>query len=521
MSCRDCRLAGLIEREAGYLELLFQQVLQQLRATWRRRWWVLPIAWLVCLAGWGYITTLPDSYSSSSRVFVNTDSVLDPLLRGMTVRPNSEQRVRMMTQTLLSDSNLEQIAREADLDVLMERDDVSGLVGMLRGINFNGSRRNNIYTISFSHSNPEIAYRVVRQTVDLFMEQGLGGTRNDITASSDFIQRQINRYADLLSEKEAELRNLRRNHPEIIGDGQELQTRIENERELLEDARLEREVLRERIQALQARLEKAGEGSEEQPSGYSNPDLEARISRLEQQLDDLQRSYTEAHPDVKQTRRVLEDLREQRQQEVAAYQASNSGKGGDGGGSSPLEMELLEAQSQVAALDTRIKRRAEQLAELEEKAKQVPQIESKYRSLQRNYEVLQESYRQLLSRREQAMLSGYVASETEAVDFRVLEPPRRPNSPASPNRPLLASGVLVAGLASGGGFAFLLAQLRGTVMSPGRLGELTGRPVLGQISRVRTPQHRQRRRLEMLVFFLALSALLAAYAGVLWYFTSG
>lgn len=499
------------------MEQIFQEILQQMRATWRRRWWVLPIAWLVCLSGWGYITTIPDKYSASSRVFVNTESVLDPLLRGMTVRPNAEQRVRMMTQTLLSDSNLEQIAREADLGVLMERDDVSSLVGKLRGIDFSGGQRNNIYTISFSHSNPEIAYRVVRQTVDLFMEQGLGSTRTDITASRDFIQRQINRYEELLRDKEAELQGMRREYPQIIGEGQGLHQRIEHERELLEDAKLEREVMRERIQALQARLEGSGEGDDEQLAGYSNPDLEARINRLEQQLDDLRRRYTDAHPDVKQTRRVLSGLREQYRQEAEAYVAGNSGN--KQGGESPLERDLLEAQSQAEALDTRIEEREKQLAKLEEKASQAAQVESEYLSLKRNYEVLQESYRQLLNRREQAMLSGYVATETESVDFRILEPPQRPTSPASPNRPVLASGVLGLGLAAGGGFAFLLAQLRGTVMNPGQLGELTGRPVLGQISRTRTQQHRRRRRMEMLVYFVALSALLAAYAGVLWYFT--
>ncbi len=500
------------------MEQLVQEVLHQLRATWRRRWWILPIAWLVCIPGWAYIHSIPDTYEASSEVYVDTDSVLDPLLSGMAVRPDADQRMSMMTSTLLSRDNLQEIAQAADLDVLLGQDDVDALVGSLQGIDLRG-RDQNIYTISFTHRDPEVAYRVVRETGNLFMERGLGDPRGDLVSSREFIENQLGRYAEQLRDKEEELEEFRREHSDVLLAGGDFYSRLESERERLDDAKMELEQARGHYDNLVAQIEGDGDqpGLGQSPE-YENPELDQRISNLESELDELRRTYTDAHPDVEHTRRVLEDLREQRDQEAADFSeellASPVDRLSLGNPNNPLRLELAEAESRVASLETRVEEQQERVEELETVSDDVPEIQSAYNRLNRDYEALQSSYDQLRDRLEQAVLAGEIESGTDSVDFRVLEPPQQPTSPAAPNRPLLASAVLVLGLGAGTGFAFLLAQIRGTVASPGKLGEVTSRPVVGQITRVRTPAHRRRRRLEMAVFFSATSALLVAYGVV-------
>lgn len=493
------------------MEHLFQELVQQLRATWRRRWWILPVAWLVCVLGWAYIFTLPDTYQVSSRVYVNTQSILTPLLRGMTVRPDVEQRIRMMTTTLLSNSNLQQIARKADLDVLADTGSTGELVEMLRkGIELSGES-NNIYTISFQHENPEIAYRVVRETGDLFMERGLGSSRLDLVSSQQFIERQLERYEEKLRAKEKEIERFKQENSAYLSGEGSFYDRLERTRQRLEQARLKRKEARQRVQSLRSQLEE-GDSAESRVAAYSNPQLEERINRLKTQLDQLRRRYTEQHPDVAQTQRILKELRAQLEREAQEY-AENPDAVAPG--DSPLHMALSEARSQVAALQTRVEEYRSRVERLEKAIGRVPQVESEYTALTRNYEALKDSYRRLLEKHEQAVLSGHVESETSSVDFRVLEPPQRPEEPAAPNRVGLASAVLVLGLGTGSGLAFLLAQIRGTLVGMSQLAELTGRPVLGQVSRVRTPVHRRRRRMEMLVFFSTIAALLVVYAAVM------
>ncbi|MFP4147093.1 MAG: XrtA system polysaccharide chain length determinant [Halorhodospira sp.] len=494
------------------MEQVVQEFWHQLRATWRRRWWILPIAWLVCIPGWAYIHTLPDVYKAASEVYVNADSVLDPLLSGMTVRPDAEQRVNMITSTLLSRDNLREVAREADLDILLGYDGIDRTVTDLQDINLEAGENNNIYTISFSHQDPEVAYRVVRETGDLFMERGLGDSRMDVTSSRDFIEKQLERYKGRLRNKEEEVEEFRRKHPEVLLNDGDFYSRLESERERLDEAEMEYEQARSHYDNLLARLE----GDDGRPN---TPELDARISDLESELDELRRRYTDQHPDVKHTRRVLEGLRAEREQQVEKLnEGLITSPVNRLGPDHPLQPELAEVESHVASLQTRVEEQRERVEKLESIAEEVPEIESRYNRLTRDHEVLQNSYDELRDRLERAVLTGEVQEGGNSVDFRVLQPPEQPSAPSAPNRPLLASAVLILGLGTGTGFAFLLAQIRGTVATLDKLGGVTGRPVVGQVSRVRTPAHRRRRRMEMLIFFGATSALLIAFAVVVVYF---
>ena len=505
--------------QAVGLEQLYKDIIQYLRAIWHRRWWIIPFAWVICLGGWAYIHTLPDVYQSSSRVYVNTQSVLDPLLRGMTVRPDTDQRMRMMSATLLSNDNLREIARQSDLDVLLGQDNEQALINTLRGgIQLRSQGRDNIYTISFAHRDPEVAYRVVRETSNLFMERGLGDSRTDLLSSQTFIERQLGRYAQLLRDKEEEIEAFKREHVALLSAGGNYYARLERAREMLEQTRLEREEHLRRVETLQARVAE-GLSSLPRENSFSDPRLDERINRLQSQLDEMRRHFTDSHPDVIQTRRILADLEEERRNnaELAMSEGGLELSGID----SPLRLALAEAESRAAAMDTRVNEHERRVANLEALVDQVPAIESQYTALTRDHDVLQQSYRQLLSTRERAVLTGTVETETAAVDFRVLEPPQRPSSPAAPDRPLLASGVLLLGLGAGTGVAFLISQIRGTVAAPAQLAGLTGRPVLGVVSRVRTPTRYRRQRREIAVFTLALIGLLAAFFGALSLYSGG
>ncbi|TVS16658.1 MAG: lipopolysaccharide biosynthesis protein [Gammaproteobacteria bacterium] len=499
------------------MEKIFQELLQHARATWHRRWWIVPIAWVVCLAGWAYIQTIPDVYASDSRVFVNTQSVLDPLLRGMTVRPDAQQRLQIVTRTLLSRDNLEQIARQADLDVLTGNQDRDSQVNMLRsGLRLDGGQRDNIYNVSFRHQNPEVAYRVVQETVNLFMERGLGDTRLDLTSSQAFIERQLEIYEQQLAAKERELEQFRRENTRFLSGGGDIYSRLESTRQQLRQAQLELNEAERSMQAL------AGHSSGAARALYENPELSRRISNLEGELDSMRLRYTDVHPDVISTTRVLSELRERREQEAAAFAANPRAmleQGGTAGES--MRLTLAQAESRVASLRARVQEFENRVAELEADVDRALEVESESTALNRDYDVLKRSFDQLLQSRERAIMSGQVETMTDAVDFRVLEPPRRPSSPASPNRPALASAVLILGLGAGTGFAWLLTQLRNTVHNTRQLASVTGRPVLGFVAKVDTPMRRHRRRSELLIFSAATSGLLLVFAGIMIAYATG
>ena len=93
-------------------------LLRYARGTWRFRWWMLGVAWVVCVVGWSIVAKLPDQFEASARVYVDTSSVLRPLLKGIAINTgDTQQKIFMMTRTLLSRPNLEKVMRMTDLDL--------------------------------------------------------------------------------------------------------------------------------------------------------------------------------------------------------------------------------------------------------------------------------------------------------------------------------------------------------------------------------------------------------------------
>ncbi len=102
------------------------------------------------------------------------------------------------------------------------------------------------------------------------------------------------------------------------------------------------------------------------------------------------------------------------------------------------------------------------MAQLSAKQADEPGVAAEQARLNRDYEVLKDQYDKLLADREDVKLRSDVASKTDAIKFRVIDPPSDPRVPIAPNRPLLLALVLIVGIAGGIGAAFAKAQLQTT-----------------------------------------------------------
>src|SRR3954447_17622485 len=82
-----------------------------LGATWRYRWYGLAAAWVVCLCGWFWVASTPNSYESTAEVYIDTHGLLNPLLRGLAITNDPNQEISVMLQMLITDPTLERILR--------------------------------------------------------------------------------------------------------------------------------------------------------------------------------------------------------------------------------------------------------------------------------------------------------------------------------------------------------------------------------------------------------------------------
>ena len=86
-----------------------------LKQTTTRRVAFTAAAWLVAVLGWLYVFAVPDNYEASSRVFVDTRTVLRPALQGLALNEDLNAELNYVRQALLAGPQLQKIAQEAGM----------------------------------------------------------------------------------------------------------------------------------------------------------------------------------------------------------------------------------------------------------------------------------------------------------------------------------------------------------------------------------------------------------------------
>jgi polysaccharide chain length determinant protein (PEP-CTERM system associated) len=515
---------------------LKRQLLHYAWLAWRRRWLVLAIAWPLCAIGWIGVTTVPDKYVASARIYVDTETLLAPLLKGIAVDVDMNQQIEVMQRTLLSRPNLEKVVRMTDLDLGLrtaeERDRLLSRLAATTVVRPEGVH--NLFTVEYSNGNPTIAYAVVQALLTIFVEANLGNSRRDMEQARRFIDDQIRSYEAQLATAEQRLAEYKREHLELTDGAGTVGARLDAARARLLQLRGELEDANTRRSALRAEFERVPEFIEQDGAPQvvingerrSPTELETRILQLQKTLDDLQLRYTDQHPDVIAARRMLAELKDQQDKMGAAAAA-----GADAAATHPafgtpvkqkvanqvhaqIQLKLIELESDIQTLERRVTEQQGEVDRLVELSNSAPGAEAALASLNRDYTVLKRNYEEMLARRESAKLSQNLDSSSEKVEFRIVDPPVKPLSPSSPNRPMLLTAVLVLALGAGLAVPLVLAQFDESCCTVRMLRETVGHPVLGGITVVLSPRERRRAAASAGAFMAGMAALLLAYGVV-------
>jgi hypothetical protein len=180
-----------------------------------------------------------------------------------------------------------------------------------------------------------------------------------------------------------------------------------------------------------------------------------------------------------------------------------------------MQIAVSHAEAEVAARQAVVNEYRERIKQLEGAVDRVLRVEGEQAQLNRDYQILKRNHDELVGRLEAARLARKADTRSETVRFRVIDPPRVPAKPSAPNRLLLSSAVLLAGLALGAAVAFLLGQLRPTFDERKLLNEVTGLPVLGSVDMVWTASQMRARQMRNLSFLASIFGLVAVYGLVM------
>jgi polysaccharide chain length determinant protein (PEP-CTERM system associated) len=503
---------------------LVRQVISILRGTWQQRWIGLAVAWIVGAVAAVVIVRMPDKFEASARIYVDTQSLLKPLMSGLAIQPNVEQQVNILSRTLISRPNVEKLIRMADLDLnVKSKEQQESLIdGLMKSLEIKSAGRDNLYTLAYRDSERERAKRVVQSLTSIFVESSLGDNRKDADSAKRFIEDQIAVYQKKLEEAENRLKEFKLRHIGVeSGEGRDYFSRMGELNTALNQARLELREAENSRDALKRQI--AGEepvllaDTPDAASGVALPEIDGRIETLKRNLDSMLQRFTDEHPDVIGTRRVIKDLEEQKREQIAARKAAAGPhvSASSSLNSNPVYQQLkvshAEAEANVASLQTRVAEYDSRYNRMKASMQMVPQVEAEFAQLNRDYDVHKKNYEQLVARRESASMSGDMEKASVGAEFRLIDPPRVPDKPVAPNRLLLFPLALVGALGAGAFASFAASQLRPTFFDLRMLREVSGMPVLGSVSLITNERIKRRERRGLIGFMTGVLMLIGAY----------
>lgn len=243
---------------------------------------------------------------------------------------------------------------------------------------------------------------------------------------------------------------------------------------------------------------------------------QARLRDRQTALAELRKRFSPQHPDVAALEKEVELLARE-----ADRISANNATSRDAAAESPdnpayinLTTQLAQARLEIEAKERLLADLSNKYAEYRQRIEDTPGVEQGFIDLQRRYDTLKTSLRDLSARQQNAKEAMDIEKGELGEKITMLEMPVIPERPFKPNRVLLF--MLSLFLAGGAGLlaGMVVESIDPTVHGPQEATSVTGLPLLGIFPTVQTAEERvvsfKRRRATLVlclgVLVLALGA---------------
>ena len=446
----------------------FDTVLQVAK---RRKWLILIPALVVGTIAAAVVALLPNLYRSETLILVVPQRVPESYVRS-TVTTRIEDRLQAISQQILSRTKLEQIISDFNL-YPKERADkelMEDIVEKMRTRDIDiDVIKGDAFRVSFQANDPRVAMRVTEKLGSLFIDESYRDREVLANGTNEFLSTQLDEARRQLVLNENKLQEYQRLH------NGELPTQLEANMQGQHNAEMALQTLgeslnrdREQRLLLERRVNDIVEAPEEPKV---NPEklkdeiaqsLEDELKVQEAALVAVEMKLKPEHPDVRKQRRAVEDLRAR----VAAQNLDKNLSSRPTGAAVLMDpakrRKLIDARAELDNLDRQIQAKIAEENRLrglvsmyQARIEATPVRESELAALTRDYETLQMSYRSLLQKKEESQISANLERRQIGEQFKIIDPARMPEKPASPDRPRLYLIALLAAIASGLGAAAL------------------------------------------------------------------
>lgn len=493
-----------------------EQVLNVLTMMWQRKWWALAGIWAVGIIGWIIVASIPNVYESKARIYVDTETLLKPLLQGLSAESDVKSQALLMQSTLLTRPNIERVIRDTDLNLEITDDkSMENLVlALMKNVKIM-SNGDNLFEISYRNADAKLSQKIVQAFLNIFVENNLGDNRIDSQNARGFIEAQLKQYQDKIQEIEKKIADFKGKNAIYIGN-QTYSTQLDQTRTDIQTITAELGNLKAGLADMQEQEKTLppfvnGSGGDQKsgPRG-TLASLEDRIHQTEESLDQLMLQYTPEHPDVVSTNRILKKMKEEHKDivdkvsrgeiddSIIVEQVPNPVI-------DEIRKKIADQQTTIAVKENDLNRLTGQLEQLQKVSIEAPQVEAEYSDLVRDLGLYEKNYQDLLAKRESVAI-GQAAVATQTNQFRIIDPPTVPLTPVAPLRFALYLAVILVAIGGGGLVSYLKVELEDTFVSLTQLREEYSQLVIGSVSMLDL-HHEEVDEKKMRIIFVGLCIL--------------
>lgn len=279
----------------------------------------------IALIGAAITVMLPPVFRSTATILIEQQQIPEDLVR-TTISGYADQKIKVISQRVMTRSNLLQIIQKFDLYAdLQKTEPMEVVVGKMRAAidletvsaevvdprSGRPTQATIAFTLSYKSISPSLSQRVTNELVSLYLNENLRSRAQLTSEASSFLESEAEKLNQQINELEKQLANFKQrnttNLPEMSILNQQLVARVDDD--LLETDRALYTV-KDRIIFLTSEL---GRVTPESPgvgeNGERVPNAIERLRALESRYVKLLALYSPGHPDVVRTQKELEGLR--------------------------------------------------------------------------------------------------------------------------------------------------------------------------------------------------------------------
>lgn len=484
------------------------------RIAWRGKWLVLAPAIVTSLLAATYLRFVPDIYRADTTILVVPQRVPNEYVRP-TVTSRIEDRLQSISPQILSRSRLEPILVDLNLyPKLRQTEPMEDVIAFMRTQVEVSVQRGDAFSVAYRSTSPVLAQQVTERLASLFIEENLRDREVQAEATNQFLESQLNDARKRLIEHEKRLEAFRLRY------AGELPTQTQSNFTAVQTLQMEAQGLtdsldrdRDRRRLLEASLADLTTAADEaetagRPDPTDTPRSQAAIdlAAARDSLRALETRLKPEHPDVIRGERVVRELEQKvKAEQAAAAAAAGTVPSSTGTPVSAAERrargvrdELSQITATIAIKEARLTKLQNELAGYRSRLDAAPTRESDMTELMRDYTTLQSGYQSLLQKREESKVAANLERRQIGEQFKVLDSPRRPERPYSPNRPMIQIVGTLVGLALGLGFIVLMEVRDHTLHKEADVLETLDLPVLATVPRMRNTEERRRHLRQVL-----------------------